>query len=140
MLVNIAEPVNTARPRPVNTAGPTSTVVNDIKATCPITLISRNLMEDMLPLEEEKMVAELLLKELLKLEEIDIVIETDDVLPPSDDNDDDLLNELFFKDKPLIPRPPPEPPDVESFFDMEPETTDSDGSLPLSRLLKDHRI
>nr|GEY56062.1 hypothetical protein [Tanacetum cinerariifolium] len=103
-------------------------------------------------------------------EEIDIVTETDDVLPPSDDNDDDLSNDLLlgeadlflsdnsipsgienvvddpegdvcflkellindsilshesydssFEDKPLISRPPPEPPDVESFFDLEPE-------------------
>nr|GEZ94717.1 ribonuclease H-like domain-containing protein [Tanacetum cinerariifolium] len=81
MLVNTAEPVNTARPRPVNTVGPTSTVVNDIKATCLISLILRNLMEDMLPLEEEKMVAELLLKELLKL----------DIVPSGD------LTRLFAK-------------------------------------------
>nr|GFA99959.1 hypothetical protein [Tanacetum cinerariifolium] len=80
-------------------------------------------------------------------EEIDIVTETDDVLPPSDDNDDDLSNDslleeadLFlvsdnsippgienvdpegdFRDKPLIPRPPPEPPDIESFFDLKPD-------------------
>nr|GFA89876.1 hypothetical protein [Tanacetum cinerariifolium] len=102
-------------------------------------------------------------------EEIDIVTETDDVLPPSDDNDDDLSNDSFleeadlflvsdnsippgienvsddpegdirfleellindsilshessdsnFKDIPLIPRPPPEPPDDN--FDLEPE-------------------
>nr|GFA80150.1 reverse transcriptase domain-containing protein [Tanacetum cinerariifolium] len=102
-------------------------------------------------------------------EEIDIVTETDDVLPPSDENDDDLSNDslleeadLFFvfdnsippgienvdpegdvrflkellindsilshksydsnfEDNPLIPRPPPEPPDVESFFDLKPD-------------------
>nr|GFB88139.1 hypothetical protein [Tanacetum cinerariifolium] len=69
-------------------------------------------------------------------EEIDIVTKTDDVLPPSDDNENDydlLLGEadLFLSDnsippgiendKPLIPRPPPEPSDVESFFDLEPE-------------------
>nr|GFB09632.1 hypothetical protein [Tanacetum cinerariifolium] len=91
-------------------------------------------------------------------EEIDIVTETDDVLPPSDENDDDLslleeadvflvfdnsippgienvvddpegdirfLEELLiddsilssdsnFEDNPSIPRPPPEPPDVET--------------------------
>nr|GEV32668.1 hypothetical protein [Tanacetum cinerariifolium] len=102
--------------------------------------------------------------------QIDIVTETDDVLPPSDDNDDDLSNDslleeaylflsdnlipsgienvsddpegdiLFleellindsilshesfdssFEDNPSIPRPPPEPPDVESFFDLKPD-------------------
>nr|GEZ18085.1 hypothetical protein [Tanacetum cinerariifolium] len=74
-------------------------------------------------------------------EEIDIVTETDDVLPLSDDNDDDLSlleeadlflelliddsilsHELFesnFKDNPSIPQPPPEPPDDN--FDLEPE-------------------
>nr|GEY06017.1 reverse transcriptase domain-containing protein [Tanacetum cinerariifolium] len=102
-------------------------------------------------------------------EKIDIVIETDDVLPPSvkNDNDDyDLLlgeadlflsddsippgienvaddpegdvrflekllindsilsHESFdsnFEENPSIPRPPPEPPDVESFFDLKPD-------------------
>nr|GEU51172.1 hypothetical protein [Tanacetum cinerariifolium] len=105
------------------------------------------------------------------LNQIDIVTETDDVLPPSDENDDDLLNDslleeadLFlvsdnsippnienvtddpegdvrfleellindfilshdsfdssFENNPLISRPPPEPPDVESFFDLKPD-------------------
>nr|GEV17575.1 hypothetical protein [Tanacetum cinerariifolium] len=103
-------------------------------------------------------------------EEIDIVTETNVVLPPSDENDDDLLNDslleeadLFlvsnnsippdieniaddpegdipfleelliddfifsdesfdssFEDSPLIPRPPPEPPDDE--LDLEPDS------------------
>nr|GEZ69962.1 hypothetical protein [Tanacetum cinerariifolium] len=53
-------------------------------------------------------------------EEIDIVTETDDVLPPSDDNDDDydpLLGEadLFLSDDSI----PPEPPNDN--FDLEPE-------------------
>nr|GEZ00625.1 hypothetical protein [Tanacetum cinerariifolium] len=68
-------------------------------------------------------------------EEIDIVSETDDVLPPSienfaDDPEGDIrfLEELFiddsilsdelsdanFEENPLIPRPPPKPPDVET--------------------------
>nr|GEZ41762.1 hypothetical protein [Tanacetum cinerariifolium] len=68
-------------------------------------------------------------------EEIDIVTETDDVLPPGIENfaddpegdihfleelliDDSILShESFdssFEDSPLIPRPPPEPPDVET--------------------------
>nr|GEX16351.1 hypothetical protein [Tanacetum cinerariifolium] len=103
-------------------------------------------------------------------EEIDIVTETDDVLPPSDENDDDLLDDLLlgeadlflsdnsippgienvaddpegdvrfleellindsilshessdsnFKDNSSIPRPPPELPDVEFFFDLKPD-------------------
>nr|GEU94647.1 hypothetical protein [Tanacetum cinerariifolium] len=72
------------------------------------------------------------------LEEIDIVTETDDVLPPSVEDDDDSSNDplleeadLFlsdnsipsgiensfdsnFEDNPSILRPPPEPPDVET--------------------------
>nr|GEX00539.1 hypothetical protein [Tanacetum cinerariifolium] len=70
--VNTVRPraVNTARPRAVNTARPNSLVVNAVRAnqeTCLISLTSRNLMKDMLPLGEEKMVAKLLVKELLKL-------------------------------------------------------------------------
>nr|GFC56000.1 hypothetical protein [Tanacetum cinerariifolium] len=70
-------------------------------------------------------------------EEIEIITKTDDVLPPSDENnndssDDSLLEEvdLFLFDNsipsgienfdsPLIPRPPPKPPDDN--FDLEPE-------------------
>nr|GEW91016.1 hypothetical protein [Tanacetum cinerariifolium] len=75
------------------------------------------------------------------LEEIDIVTETDDVLPPSVKNDDDSegeinaveelhvdnsisnsknelsINEESNFDNPSVPRPLPEPPDVE--FDFE---------------------
>nr|GFB21837.1 hypothetical protein [Tanacetum cinerariifolium] len=75
-------------------------------------------------------------------EEIDIVTETDDVLPPgienvADDPEGDVcfLEELLindsilshksydsnFEDNPSIPRPPPEPPDIESFFDLKPD-------------------
>nr|GEV82172.1 hypothetical protein [Tanacetum cinerariifolium] len=101
-------------------------------------------------------------------EEIDIVTSSDDVLPPSDENDNDydlllgeadlflsndsippgienfaddpegdirFLEELLindsilshesydsnFEDNPSIPRPPPKPPDVESFFDLKPD-------------------
>nr|GEW10705.1 hypothetical protein [Tanacetum cinerariifolium] len=52
-------PVNTARPRPVNTARPNSTVVNAVR----VNQILRNLIEDMLPLGEEQIVAELLVKQ-----------------------------------------------------------------------------
>ncbi|GJZ65389.1 ribonuclease H-like domain-containing protein, partial [Tanacetum coccineum] len=48
--------VNTDRPKVVNTVRPNSTVVNADKAN----QISRNLIEDMLPLGEEQMVAKLL--------------------------------------------------------------------------------
>nr|GFB08972.1 hypothetical protein [Tanacetum cinerariifolium] len=66
-------------------------------------------------------------------EEIEIVTETDDVLPLSDDNDDNLrrypfleelliddsilsdeLSDANFEENPSIPRPPPKPPDVET--------------------------
>nr|GEV45755.1 hypothetical protein [Tanacetum cinerariifolium] len=73
-------------------------------------------------------------------EEIDIVTETDDVLPPSVENDDDssddsLLEEadLFlvsdnlippsdsnFEDNPLISQPPPKPPNDK--LDLEPDS------------------
>nr|GFA67401.1 hypothetical protein [Tanacetum cinerariifolium] len=73
-------------------------------------------------------------------EEIDIVTETDDVLPPSIENiaddpegdirfleelliDDSILShESFdsnFEDNPLIPRPPPESPDAETDIEEE---------------------
>nr|GEX61591.1 reverse transcriptase domain-containing protein [Tanacetum cinerariifolium] len=79
-------------------------------------------------------------------EEIDIVTNTDDVLPPGVENDDDLegevdvvedlhvdnyisnyVNELSVIeesdfDNPSFPRPPLEPPDAE--FDFEPDTRD----------------
>nr|GEV85144.1 hypothetical protein [Tanacetum cinerariifolium] len=74
-------------------------------------------------------------------EKIDIVSETDELLPSSFENDDydpgeiDVVEELlvdnpiprsknelsdFNQDDPLFPRPPPEPPDVE--FDFEPNS------------------
>nr|GEV88855.1 hypothetical protein [Tanacetum cinerariifolium] len=78
-------------------------------------------------------------------EEIDIFTDMDDLLPPSIESDDydlegeinfleELLvddsisipeNELFYfdhQDDPLFPRPPPEPPDVEFLFDLEPNS------------------
>nr|GEZ22219.1 hypothetical protein [Tanacetum cinerariifolium] len=41
-------------------------------------------------------------------EEIDIVTETDDVLPPNESSDSD------HQDDPSVPRPPPKPPDAET--------------------------
>nr|GEZ74003.1 hypothetical protein [Tanacetum cinerariifolium] len=84
--------------------------------------------------------------EELNAEIADTIVDSDDVLSPSVKNDDDssddpLLGEadLFLSDNsippgienvvddpegddnPSIPRPPPEPPDVESFFDLKPD-------------------
>nr|GEZ21414.1 ribonuclease H-like domain-containing protein [Tanacetum cinerariifolium] len=61
-------PLNTARPKAVNTARPSPKVVNVVRTnqeTCPISQISRNSIEDMLPLGEEQMVAELLNRALV---------------------------------------------------------------------------
>ncbi|GJW86497.1 reverse transcriptase domain-containing protein [Tanacetum coccineum] len=57
-------------------------------------------------------------------EEIDIFLVTDDLIPPGVENDDseDEDNEfpnLDHQDDPSIPRPPPEPPDVEKCLEPE---------------------
>ncbi|GJY24021.1 reverse transcriptase domain-containing protein [Tanacetum coccineum] len=57
-------------------------------------------------------------------EEIDIFLVPDDLIPPGVENDDseDEVNEspnLDHQDDPSIPRPPPEPPDVEKCFEPE---------------------
>ncbi|GJW92745.1 reverse transcriptase domain-containing protein [Tanacetum coccineum] len=56
-------------------------------------------------------------------EEIDIFLVPDDLIPPGAENDDseDEDNELLtdHQDDPSIPRPPPEPPDVEKCFEPE---------------------
>nr|GEY31023.1 hypothetical protein [Tanacetum cinerariifolium] len=80
-----------------------------------------------------------------RMEEIDIFNGTDDLLPPgieSDDYDSEgdfhFLEELLGNDTPSLsknessnfdhhddpsfPRPPPEPPDVEFYFDLEPDS------------------
>ncbi|GJS22709.1 hypothetical protein Tco_0451341 [Tanacetum coccineum] len=54
-------------------------------------------------------------------EEIDIFLVLDDLIPPGVENDDseDEVNEspnLDHQDDPSIPRPPPEPPDIEKCF------------------------
>nr|GEU96943.1 hypothetical protein [Tanacetum cinerariifolium] len=76
------------------------------------------------------------------LEEIDLFLATDDLMPPGIENDDydsegdihfleGLLsndpfplpeNESSNHDDPSFPRPPPKPPVVEVFFDFEPDT------------------
>nr|GEV21310.1 hypothetical protein [Tanacetum cinerariifolium] len=78
-------------------------------------------------------------------EEIDIFTGTDDLMPPGIESDDyDSEGDIYFleellvndsislhenessnfdhHDDPLFPRPPPEPPDVEFFFDFEPNS------------------
>nr|GEV92257.1 hypothetical protein [Tanacetum cinerariifolium] len=76
-----------------------------------------------------------------QMEEIDLFLDTDDLMPPGIESDDyDLEGDIHFleellntlplpenessnfdpHDDPSFPRPPPEPPDVEIFFDLEP--------------------
>ncbi|GKC41425.1 hypothetical protein Tco_1059147, partial [Tanacetum coccineum] len=55
-------------------------------------------------------------------EEIDIFLVPDDLIPPGVENDDsenedNELPNLDHQDDPSIPRPPPEPPDVEKCFE-----------------------
>nr|GEV82951.1 hypothetical protein [Tanacetum cinerariifolium] len=75
------------------------------------------------------------------MEEIDLFLATDDLMPPGIENNDfDLEGDIYFleellsndplplpdhessnfdhHDDPSFPRPPPEPPDVEVFFDL----------------------
>nr|GFB14136.1 hypothetical protein [Tanacetum cinerariifolium] len=82
---------------------------------------------------------------LMEKEEIDIFTGTDDLMPPGIENDDyDTEGDILFleellvndsislpenessnfdhHDDPLFPRPPPKPPDVEFFFDFEPNS------------------
>ncbi|GJZ65306.1 hypothetical protein Tco_0622002 [Tanacetum coccineum] len=81
-----------------------------------------------------------------QMEEIDLFLASDDSMPPGIENDDydsegdiRFLEELLSNDPlplpeiessnldhfndPSSPRPPPEPPDVEICFDVEPDTT-----------------
>nr|GEZ70414.1 hypothetical protein [Tanacetum cinerariifolium] len=50
-------------------------------------------------------------------EEIDIVTKTDDVLPPSDDNDDDLSNDSLLGEADLFLSDDSIPPGIENFAD-----------------------
>nr|GEX79504.1 reverse transcriptase domain-containing protein [Tanacetum cinerariifolium] len=54
-------------------------------------------------------------------EEIDVVTITDDVLPPSVDNDDSdgEISEVSDFDNPPVPLPPPKPPDEEFDFEID---------------------
>nr|GFA88717.1 hypothetical protein [Tanacetum cinerariifolium] len=83
------------------------------------------------------------------LEEVDLFLASDYPIPLGIENfgydskgdiyfleelliDDSILflnNESFdFEDDPLFPRPPPEPPDVESFFDLKPDVIAEENS------------
>nr|GEV03193.1 hypothetical protein [Tanacetum cinerariifolium] len=74
-----------------------------------------------------------------QIEEIDLFLDTDDLMPPGIENDDYDSEEDMLSNDPLpnsenessnsdhhddllFPRPPSEPPDVEIFFDFEPDT------------------
>nr|GFA99231.1 hypothetical protein [Tanacetum cinerariifolium] len=64
-----------------------------------------------------------------QMEDIDLFIDTNDLMPPGIENDDygsegDILflDEFLSNDSLPIPRPPPEPPDVEVFFDFKPNS------------------
>nr|GEW52518.1 reverse transcriptase domain-containing protein [Tanacetum cinerariifolium] len=52
-------------------------------------------------------------------EEIDVVFVTNDVLPPSDDDSDEEVDVDSDFVNPLLPLPPPEPPDKEFNFEKE---------------------
>ncbi|GJX73021.1 hypothetical protein Tco_0311616 [Tanacetum coccineum] len=61
-------------------------------------------------------------------EEIDIFLVPNDLIPPGVENDDsedeDIeLPNIDHQDVPSIPRPPPEPPDIEKYFEPEAEET-----------------
>nr|GEU32078.1 hypothetical protein [Tanacetum cinerariifolium] len=51
-------------------------------------------------------------------EEIDLFLDTDDLMPPGKNESSNFDQH----DDPSFPRPPPEPPDVEIFFDFKPDT------------------
>nr|GFB25762.1 hypothetical protein [Tanacetum cinerariifolium] len=91
---------------------------------------------------------ESLLNQELNAEIADTIIESIPLLPipVQDEGDVCFLEELLtndsilshesydsnFKDNPLIPRPPLEPPDVESFFDLKPDVIDEEISDKLN--------
>ncbi|GJW81774.1 hypothetical protein Tco_0145749 [Tanacetum coccineum] len=93
------------------------------------------------------------------MEEIDLFLATDDLMPPGIENDDydsegdiRFLEELLSDDSPSLPenessnldhfndpsspRPPPKPLDVEIYFDLEPDT----GVLTTKTLFQSERL
>ncbi|GKB54555.1 reverse transcriptase domain-containing protein [Tanacetum coccineum] len=67
--------------------------------------------------------------------EIDIFLVPDDLIPPGVENDasedeDNELPNLDHQDDPSIPRPPPEPPDIEKCFEPE-------GGILIIKVFKD---
>nr|GEY41271.1 hypothetical protein [Tanacetum cinerariifolium]GEY48867.1 hypothetical protein [Tanacetum cinerariifolium] len=95
------------------------------------------------------------------MEEIDLFLATDDLMPPGIENDDynserdiHFLEELFSNDPILLPKnepfnfdhyepsfplPPPEPSDVEVFFDFEPDSGELISAVMnnIDKLIKD---
>ncbi|GKA70355.1 hypothetical protein Tco_0776419, partial [Tanacetum coccineum] len=92
------------------------------------------------------------------MEEIDLFLASDDSMPPGIENDDydsegdiRFLEELLSNDSPPLPenessnldhfndpsssRPPPEPPDVEVFFDFEPDAGISEHYVLMPNIL-----
>ncbi|GJY72187.1 hypothetical protein Tco_0475890 [Tanacetum coccineum] len=72
-------------------------------------------------------------------EEINIFLVQDDLISPGVENDDseDEVNELpnlDHQDDPLIPRPPPEPPDVEKCFEPEAITNEVTRYIKIIRI------
>nr|GEV35488.1 hypothetical protein [Tanacetum cinerariifolium] len=79
---SFSQKVNTTRGK-FYTARPNSAVVNVVRVnqvTCPISLTSRNLMNDMLPLGEEQMLAELLVKTINVEEQIQALMDKKKVI------------------------------------------------------------
>nr|GEZ81127.1 hypothetical protein [Tanacetum cinerariifolium] len=87
------------------------------------------------------------------LEEVDLFLASDNSIPPGIENNDyDSEGDIYFlkelliddsipllenessnfdhHDDPSFPRPPPEPPDVELFFDFEPNSGEDNPSVP----------
>nr|GEU54497.1 hypothetical protein [Tanacetum cinerariifolium] len=119
-----------------------------IPRECEVTLDNGNISEPLMPIhiaEEERIRREhAKYTSSMEMEEIDIITNTDDVLPPGFENDDSdrevyaieelhVDNSIFNPehelsdndasdfDNPSVPRPPPEPPDEEFDFELDSE-------------------
>nr|GEY73085.1 hypothetical protein [Tanacetum cinerariifolium] len=120
-----------------------SSVVNlvQIPSKSEVTFDNERIKEADFDLKEEIRLVENLFD--YQIEEIDLFLATDDLMPPGIQNDDyDSEGDIYFleellsddplpenespnfdhHDDPSFPRPPPGPPDVDVFFDFEPDT------------------
>nr|GFD17344.1 hypothetical protein [Tanacetum cinerariifolium] len=85
-----------------------------------IRLIENLLYDNSFPRPSEKLNAEIadtIIESIPLLHILDIVTETDDVLPPSDDNNDDLSNDLVLGEADLFLSDNSIPPGIENFAD-----------------------